>query len=191
MNQMPSPLYILCHLILTIPLHSRRGEPHYTRVETEAQRKEIPCSRFLSWWNLNRKSASLVHHSPFLHLSCLSTHAHIRCLSSALQGLWRSQSIQQDQSLETSIMSFAETYKVIWRREWLPNPVFLPGEFHGQRIQAAYAVHGVPKSPWGHKEQWTLTHLQDHELSGLKPEKGEWATDILIWVPLPLPWVHL
>jgi len=20
-----------------------------------------------------------------------------------------------------------------WRREWLPTPVFLPGEFHGQR----------------------------------------------------------
>ena len=21
----------------------------------------------------------------------------------------------------------------IWRKEWLPSPVFLPGEFHGQR----------------------------------------------------------
>ena len=21
--------------------------------------------------------------------------------------------------------------KIPWRREWLPNPVFLPGEFHG------------------------------------------------------------
>ena len=32
-----------------------------------------------------------------------------------------------------------------WRREWLPTPVFLPGEFHGQRSLAGY-------SPWGHKE---------------------------------------
>ena len=32
-----------------------------------------------------------------------------------------------------------------WRREWLPSPVFLPGEFHGQRRQAGY-------SPWGCKE---------------------------------------
>ena len=29
-----------------------------------------------------------------------------------------------------------------WRRKWQPTPVFLPGEFHGQRILAAY-------SPWG------------------------------------------
>ena len=25
-----------------------------------------------------------------------------------------------------------------WRREWLPTPVFLPGEFHGQRSLAGY-----------------------------------------------------
>ena len=30
-------------------------------------------------------------------------------------------------------------------REWQPTPVFLPGEFHGQRSLAGY-------SPWGHKE---------------------------------------
>ena len=29
--------------------------------------------------------------------------------------------------------------------EWLPTPVFLPGEFHGQRSLAGY-------SPWGRKE---------------------------------------
>ena len=26
--------------------------------------------------------------------------------------------------------------KIPWRREWLPTPVFLPGEFHGQRSLA-------------------------------------------------------
>ena len=31
------------------------------------------------------------------------------------------------------------------RRDWLPIPVFLPGEFHGQRSLVA-AVHGVAKS---------------------------------------------
>ena len=35
--------------------------------------------------------------------------------------------------------------KIPCRREWLPTPVFLPSEFHGQRILAGY-------SPWGHKE---------------------------------------
>ena len=29
-----------------------------------------------------------------------------------------------------------------WRREWLPTPVFLPGEFHGQGSVEGY-------SPWG------------------------------------------
>ena len=37
--------------------------------------------------------------------------------------------------------------KIPWRRKWLPTPVFLPGESHGQRSLAGY-------SPWGlsHKE---------------------------------------
>ena len=35
-----------------------------------------------------------------------------------------------------------------WRREWLPIPVFLPGEFHRQRSLVGY-------SPWGHKESDT------------------------------------
>ena len=37
-------------------------------------------------------------------------------------------------------------------REWLPTPVFLPGEFHGQRRLAGY-------SPWGHKELDTTEQL--------------------------------
>ena len=32
------------------------------------------------------------------------------------------------------------------RREWQPTPVFLPGEFHGQRGLTSNAVHGVAKS---------------------------------------------
>ena len=28
--------------------------------------------------------------------------------------------------------------KIPWRREWLPSPVLLPGEFHGQRRLAGY-----------------------------------------------------
>ena len=35
--------------------------------------------------------------------------------------------------------------KIPWRRAWQPTPVFLPGEFHGQRSLAGY-------SPWGRKE---------------------------------------
>ena len=35
--------------------------------------------------------------------------------------------------------------KIPWRREWQPTPIFLPGEFHGQRSLVDY-------SPWGCKE---------------------------------------
>ena len=38
------------------------------------------------------------------------------------------------------------------RREWLPTPVFMPGEFHGQRSLAGY-------SPWGHEELDTTEQL--------------------------------
>ena len=36
-------------------------------------------------------------------------------------------------------------WKITWRREWQPTPVFLPGEFLGQRSLVGY-------SPWGCKE---------------------------------------
>ena len=32
--------------------------------------------------------------------------------------------------------------KTHWRREWQPTPVFLPGEFHGQRSLAGYKSMG-------------------------------------------------
>ena len=50
--------------------------------------------------------------------------------------------------------------KTLWRREWQPTPVFLPGGFHGQRSLVGY-------SPWGCKEldkteQLTHTHTHTH-----------------------------
>ena len=35
--------------------------------------------------------------------------------------------------------------KISWRRKWQLTPVFLPGEYHGQRSLVSY-------SPWGCKE---------------------------------------
>jgi len=32
--------------------------------------------------------------------------------------------------------------KILWRREWEPTPVFLPGESHGQRSLAGYGSEG-------------------------------------------------
>ena len=43
--------------------------------------------------------------------------------------------------------------KIPWRREWLPTPVFLPGEFHGQKSLVGYC------SPWGCKRSDTTEWL--------------------------------
>ena len=53
-----------------------------------------------------------------------------------------------------SLPAMRETWvgKIPWRREGQPTPVFLPGEFHGQRSLAGY-------SPWGHKESDTTERL--------------------------------
>ena len=42
--------------------------------------------------------------------------------------------------------------KIPWRREWLPTPVFLPGEFHQWRSLVAY-------NPWGWKESDMIERL--------------------------------
>ena len=47
-------------------------------------------------------------------------------------------------------------WKISWRRKWLPTPISLLGEFHGQRRLVGY-------SPWGHKE------LDTTELLTLSP----------------------
>ena len=47
--------------------------------------------------------------------------------------------------------------KIPCRREWQPTPVFLPGEFHGQRSLAGYSPRGLPESDT--TEQLTLHSL--------------------------------
>ena len=42
--------------------------------------------------------------------------------------------------------------RIPWRRKWQPTPVFLPGEFHGQRSLEGY-------SPWGCRESDTTERL--------------------------------
>ena len=46
--------------------------------------------------------------------------------------------------------------KILWRRKWQPTPVFLPGEFYGQRSLVVY-------SPWSGKEldmtEWLTLHI--------------------------------
>jgi len=49
--------------------------------------------------------------------------------------------------------------KILWGRKWQPTPVFLPGEFHGQRSLGGY-------SSWACKESGMTEHMA-HSLTGL------------------------
>ena len=43
-----------------------------------------------------------------------------------------------------NLLAMQETWvgKILWRREWLPILVFLPGEFHEQRSLLGYSLGG-------------------------------------------------
>ena len=57
--------------------------------------------------------------------------------------------------------------KIPWRREWLPTPVFLPGESHGQRSLAGH-------SPWGRSDSGeTERGLSRHAVSSHHPAGGQ------------------
>ena len=75
-----------------------------------------------------------------------------------------------------------------WRRKWQLTPVFLPGEFHGQRSLAGY-------SPWGRRELdmtklLTLSACNARDcLQGRRPGLGPWVGKIpwrRKWQPTPV-----
>ena len=43
-------------------------------------------------------------------------------------------------------MHFVMSTSYLWRMEWQSTPVFLPGEFHGQRSLAGYSPQDRKKS---------------------------------------------
>ena len=62
-----------------------------------------------------------------------------------------SQGVGHDSVTSLSLFAFMH-----WRKEWLPAPAFLPGEFHEQRSLAGY-------STWGHKELYTTEQLKERK----------------------------
>ena len=55
----------------------------------------------------------------------------------------RSNPLSREDTLEKGVATHSSI--LAWRRVWQPTPVFLPGEFHGQRSLQGY-------SPWVHHE---------------------------------------
>ena len=64
--------------------------------------------------------------------------------------------------------------KIPWRRAWQLTPVFLPGEFHGQRSLGGY-------SPRGHKELDRTERLTQHNKSGFNMQwsEDEWVGRVM------------
>ena len=55
----------------------------------------------------------------------------------------------------------AQMVKTIpWRREWLPTPVSLPGEFHEQRSLAGYSPEGLKSQIQLKRPRPTCMHIQ-------------------------------
>ena len=71
---------------------------------------------------------------------------------------------------ETRVQSLSQNLP--WRREWLPSPVFLPEESHGQRSLMSY-------SPWGCKESDTTEQLTLLLSSYKIPEFSSWKRSLL------------
>ena len=52
--------------------------------------------------------------------------------------------------------------KIPWRREWQPTPVFLPGEFHGQRSLPGYSLWGCKESAMTEEISVWCMHTHRH-----------------------------
>ena len=61
---------------------------------------------------------------------------------------WQISRLARQETSETQVRSLFNPWvgEIPWRRKWLPTPVFLPGESHGQRSLAGYSLWGPTDS---------------------------------------------
>ena len=103
----------------------------------------------------------------------------------SLPGLWASLVAQLTKNPPAMQKTWVRSlgWKILWRREPLPTPVFLPGEFHGQKNLAG-------SSTWGCEESDMTEHLSPS--SGLHAARlclsPHPSTEILSLYPSI--WVH-
>ena len=62
--------------------------------------------------------------------------------------------------------------KILWRRAWQPPPVFLPGQFHGQRSLVGYSLESQRvRHNWVHTQQiddWLIDKQREGKKYALK-----------------------
>ena len=111
----------------------------------------------------------------------------------------RSLMAQKVKSLSAMQETQAWVEMIPWRRECLPTPVFLPGEFHGQTSLAGYSLWGCKESDT--TEQLTLSlfrHIRKHLLIFFPNRylqfiylwgwRGDWIKESYpVWTTEPLP----
>ena len=120
------------------------------------------------WWDVSRVSWAVPWQRLELALLCFFSVALAPggILLNLLLAIWESWASLVTQPVK-NLRAMQETWfdpwvgKIPWRREWQPTPIFLPGEFRGQRSLASY-------SPWdlrvGHN--WlTFTFIDRKECS--------------------------
>ena len=73
----------------------------------------------------------------------------------ALHSPWQNKNHYSSSRPHFSIYIYTYIHIYLWRRQWPPTPVFLPGKSHGQRSL-------VGCSPWGHKESDRTERLHFH-----------------------------
>ena len=119
------------------------------------------CQEFDIWREENTVDPSYLHihgfnqsmeniwgkNSMIFQKTQLEFATHLQLFTQHLNYIWVSLVAQTVKNLPAMQETWFDPWigKIPWRRKWPPTPVFLPGEFHGQRSLVGY-------SPWGRKE---------------------------------------
>ena len=76
----------------------------------------------------------------------------VSCIGRPILNHWTTREVQRENFL---CLNFSCLAINMWRRQWQPTPVLLPGKSHGQRSL-------VGCSPWGREESDTTERLPFH-----------------------------
>ena len=158
-------------------------------LETHMVRYSIMVALNLSWWDTEHfelvpwwlcgASQRIPFSARVLKLTKLYLHGMTAALIWA-DLLWKSPLVAQMVKicLQCGRPGFNPwVRKVPWRREWQPTPVFLPGEFHGERSLAGYSLWGSQKNQTRFSNYTIMTIIS--ERNGISKLKSRQKTDKL------------
>ena len=128
----------------------------HSRVTTGISATQSACWRRRRLFHLPRQVFQLLPNT-----CCTRLRRQQSCLGFFIQTLLTSGRRRRDQRGCGPLVgvgpggSSGSAFPFPWKRKWQPTPVFLPGEFHGQKSLVGY-------SPCGHKELDMTEQLSTH-----------------------------